>query len=112
MRCWLRDDVRSPAFNDALQEESCTFCLQEMSGKFEESVASGKLSGKLQFPFESRRSGVAAQLDVMPLRVTPLAVALSILVSVFVSQSDEYSASDDLQIQPKTPVVNVVQIIL
>jgi hypothetical protein len=34
------------------------------------------------------------------------------LVSVFVSQGDEHGASDDLHIQPKTPVVSVIQIIL
>ena len=34
------------------------------------------------------------------------------LVSVFVFQSDEHGASDDLHIQRKTPVVNVIQIIL
>jgi len=34
------------------------------------------------------------------------------LVSVFVSQSSEHGASDDLYIQPKAPVVNVVQIVL
>src|SRR5579862_8273273 len=33
-------------------------------------------------------------------------------ISVFVSQSDEYGASEDLQIEGKTPVVSVVEVVL
>lgn len=38
--------------------------------------------------------------------------ASRILICVFVSQSSEHGACDDLEIQSKTPVANVVQIML